>query len=158
MTMFHWLNCMLITFCPHYLLYWAAQPSYSSGRMTIAIFSNAVFTFLLTQIAKIVVVASLLPHHGDADTSSQHIASTFIIRLIDLCGLYYVLNRSARSRLGFVKICIFVGLGWGFAESLAHYLLPLWLNARGMEFDWQFIHWGIQSNVSLVRALAPQLC
>lgn len=40
--------------------------------------------------------------------------------------------------------------GWALFESLAQFLLPLWIGARGMEFSWEYIEMGIDSNVNLV--------
>lgn len=45
------------------------------------------------------------------------------------------------------------------AHSLGNYFLPLFIGARGMEFDWQYLRMGISANAHLVRTLhAPKLC
>lgn len=31
--------------------------------------------------------------------------------------------------------------------------IPLWVGARGIEFDWKYIQMSIDSNISLVRSL-----
>ena len=40
--------------------------------------------------------------------------------------------------------------GWAFAEAIISYLAPLWIGARGVEFDWANIQMGMRSNVGLV--------
>jgi hypothetical protein len=43
------------------------------------------------------------------------------------------------------------GLGWAFAEFLLTRVLFLWVGARGVEFDWRYLHKSFESNVALVH-------
>lgn len=36
--------------------------------------------------------------------------------------------------------------------------LPLWVGARGIEFDWKYIQMSFDSNISLVSSCALLLC
>ena len=35
--------------------------------------------------------------------------------------------------------------------GLPHRCVPLWVGARGIEFDWRHVQMGLDSNISLVR-------
>ncbi|KAL3687497.1 hypothetical protein R1sor_013806 [Riccia sorocarpa] len=39
---------------------------------------------------------------------------------------------------------------WAFADSLVHRLAPLWFGARGLEFTWDYLLRGLESNANLV--------
>lgn len=41
-------------------------------------------------------------------------------------------------------------LGWATAELVMTRLVPLWVGARGVEFDWKYIQMSFDANVSLV--------
>ena len=41
-------------------------------------------------------------------------------------------------------------LGWATAEVVMTRLVPLWVGARGVEFDWKYIQMSFDANVSLV--------
>lgn len=41
-------------------------------------------------------------------------------------------------------------LGWATAELIMTRLVPLWVGARGVEFDWKYIQMSFDANVSLV--------
>ena len=55
------------------------------------------------------------------------------------------------SGKGSVKVLV-AGLGWGFAELVLTRLVFLWVGARGVEFDWKYIHnavtWQYSSNLA----------
>jgi hypothetical protein len=42
------------------------------------------------------------------------------------------------------------GLGWSIGENLLSRLAPLWMGARGLEFDWKYIQMSILANVNMV--------
>ena len=51
----------------------------------------------------------------------------------------------------FIVVVVIVFLGWATAELVMTRLLPLWVGARGVEFDWKYIQMSFDANVSLVR-------
>lgn len=69
------------------------------------------------------------------------------IDLADLLGLYFVMSKVAGK--GEIKFLV-AGLGWATAELLMTRFLPLWVGARGVEFDWKYIQMSFDSNISLV--------
>ena len=50
-----------------------------------------------------------------------------------------------------IIVVVIVFLGWATAELVMTRLLPLWVGARGVEFDWKYIQMSFDANVSLVR-------
>ena len=51
----------------------------------------------------------------------------------------------------FIIVVVIVFLGWATAELVMTRLLPLWVGARGVEFNWKYIQMSFDANVSLVR-------
>lgn len=45
------------------------------------------------------------------------------------------------------------GLGWASAELLMTRVVPLWVGARSVEFDWKYLQMSFDSNISLVSIL-----
>lgn len=43
--------------------------------------------------------------------------------------------------------------GWASADAIATRFLPLWVGARGTEFDWKYIQSGFIANFNLVSDL-----
>ncbi|KAJ7375540.1 hypothetical protein OS493_040526, partial [Desmophyllum pertusum] len=49
---------------------------------------------------------------------------------------------------GQLKVLV-AGVGWATAELVMTRLVPLWVGARGVEFDWKYIQMSFDANVSL---------
>lgn len=49
-----------------------------------------------------------------------------------------------------LSLIIFSCSGWATAELVMTRLVPLWVGARGVEFDWKYIQMSFDANVSLV--------
>eukprot|EP00465_Bigelowiella_longifila_P004778 CAMPEP_0185262682 /NCGR_PEP_ID=MMETSP1359-20130426/10770_1 /TAXON_ID=552665 /ORGANISM="Bigelowiella longifila, Strain CCMP242" /LENGTH=155 /DNA_ID=CAMNT_0027849701 /DNA_START=212 /DNA_END=679 /DNA_ORIENTATION=+ len=47
-----------------------------------------------------------------------------------------------------------VALGWAGAEAIVHYLIPLWIGARDIEFSWEYIEMGLLSNINILQHLS----
>lgn len=70
------------------------------------------------------------------------------IDLGDLIGFYFIMNSiSAKGELKFLV----AGVGWATAELIMTRVVPMWVGARGTEFDWKYIQLSLESNVNLVR-------
>ncbi|MCL4151554.1 UNVERIFIED_CONTAM: hypothetical protein GTU68_048480 [Idotea baltica] len=54
---------------------------------------------------------------------------------------------------GHIKILI-AGLGWAAADLVLTRALPLWVGARGLQFDWKYILMSLDANVALVHHLS----
>ena len=42
---------------------------------------------------------------------------------------------------------------WALAEAVSSRLLPLWVNAGGTEFSWEWTLMAVEANIQLVRSL-----
>lgn len=67
-------------------------------------------------------------------------------------------NKSLLSFIAIIKIlfitviiCSVKHKGWATAELAVTRLLPLWVGARGMEFDWKYMQMSFDANICLVR-------
>ena len=70
--------------------------------------------------------------------------------LLDFVGLYVVMQRLRVTGQGNLKI-LAVALGWGCTELICTQLLPLWVQARGLEFSWVNVQTALASNISLLQ-------
>ena len=69
------------------------------------------------------------------------------VDLGDLIGFYFILKSiSAKGELKFLV----AGLGWATAELVMTRVVPMWVGARGTEFDWKYVQLSLESNVNLV--------
>jgi hypothetical protein len=95
------------------------------------------------------------------DSFQEFLKST--VDLADLVGLHFVMNKLGKGHLKF----LISGMGWATSELIMTKLvfrhlfvelfdlffcrfLPLWVGARGIEFDWKYMQMGFDSNISLV--------
>jgi len=86
---------------------------------------------------------------GQFDVMGELLKSTMDIA--DLIGLHYVMSKVAGK--GQLKFMI-AGMGWATAELAMTRFFPLWVGARGIEFDWKYIQMSFESNVSLVQHIS----
>eukprot|EP00057_Strongylocentrotus_purpuratus_P001038 XP_001190748.2 PREDICTED: transmembrane protein 147-like [Strongylocentrotus purpuratus] len=88
------------------------------------------------------------------DSEGVWIPSEFMkstIDLGDLIGFYFIMNSiSAKGELKFLV----AGVGWATAELIMTRVVPMWVGARGTEFDWKYIQLSLESNVNLVQHIS----
>merc|ERR1719494_83483 len=70
--------------------------------------------------------------------------------LSDLLGLHLLMLRIPGR--GELKVLV-AGLGWATSEFLTTKLIPLWVGARAIEFDWLHTQLSFDANISLVLYL-----
>merc|ERR1719259_799089 len=73
------------------------------------------------------------------------------VDLADLIGLSIVMRKVSAS--GVTKVLI-AGLGWSTGHFLLSRALPLWVGARGLQFDWQYMLTSLEGNFVLVQHLS----
>lgn len=151
MTLFHFGNCCALAYAPYFLTY-----KYS-GLSEYGVFWKCVQAsamYLLTQLCKMLFLATFFPTTdatlgGGLDVMGEIFKST--VDFADLVGLHFIMTQIAGK--GELKILV-AGTGWATAELVMTRFLPLWVGARGMEFDWKYIQMSLDSNVSLVHHIA----
>ena len=72
------------------------------------------------------------------------------VDLGDLIGFYFILTSIVGK--GEMRFMI-AGLGWATAELVMTRFIPLWVGARGTEFDWKYIQMSLESNINLVSMI-----
>jgi len=151
MAMHHFMNCLLLCFGPHFLLYQATKLKDDNALKPCG-FSG--LFYCLTQLIKIMVMATILPsfHEGETFGIYQELIK-LPVSVVDFIGLQFALQRPYLGRFDHHVRILAVTLGWSVAESVMTYLVPLWLGARGLEFSWEYLEMGIASNVNLLLLL-----
>jgi len=86
---------------------------------------------------------------GYIDFIGEFLRST--VDIADLVGLHLVMTKIAGK--GELKVLV-AGIGWATAELVMTRLVPLWVGARGVEFDWKYIQMSFDANVSLVQHIS----
>ncbi|KAE8815460.1 hypothetical protein D1007_07202 [Hordeum vulgare] len=152
MTVFHFLNCAVLTFGPH-VVYYSATPL--SEYDTIGTSVKAAVVYLGAALVKLVCLATFLkvPDANDSFDPYQEIMK-ILIGFIDVAGLYFALTQLTHRNISQNHKFQAVGLGWAFADSVLHRLAPLWIGARGLEFTWEYIFQGLEANANLVMTLS----
>lgn len=146
MTFFHFGNCVALAYVPYVIIY------KGSGLAEYSAFWKCVqagAAYLFTQLCKMLVLATFFPaaeSMGSFDVIGEFLKST--VDLADLVGLHIVMSKiTGKGQLKFM----IAGMGWATAELIMTRVLPLWVGARGVEFDWKYIQMSFDSNVSLVQ-------
>eukprot|EP01136_Pigoraptor_vietnamica_P042783 Opistho-1_new@17356 len=154
MTFFHFINCAALTYAPYYIVYKTTRLAEYDARGACI---RAAIAYLVTQVAKMLLLATLFSSSPtmntdweQADASVHDSLLHAAIDSIDLIGMYYCIGATRTSGPGDLKPLI-VGLGWAAGEAAVTLLLPLWVGARGDEFDWKFIRMGLDANLRLVH-------
>ncbi|KAK8963994.1 hypothetical protein KSP40_PGU009896 [Platanthera guangdongensis] len=151
MTMFHFLNCAILTFGPH-AVYYSATPL--SEYDTIGTSVKAVIVYLLTTLLKLIFLATFLKvSENDNFDPHQEFMKT-LIGFIDVAGIYFALTQLTHRNISQTHKFQAVGLGWAFADSVLYRLAPLWIGARGLEFTWEYVFQGLEANANLVLNLS----
>uniref|UniRef100_T1D1A4 BOS complex subunit TMEM147 n=1 Tax=Silene latifolia TaxID=37657 RepID=T1D1A4_SILLA len=149
--MFHFFNCAILTFGPHFV-YFSATPL--SEYDTLGTSIKAAIVYLVTALVKLVCLATFLkvPDNDNFDPYQELLK--LVIGLVDVAGLYYALTQLTHRNISQNHKFQAVGLGWAFADSVLHRLAPLWVGARGLEFTWEFVLQGLEANAHLVLTIS----
>jgi len=157
MTLYHFGNCLAISYVPYYLTYkYTGLSEYGAFWKCI----STVIVYALTQLSKMLILATFfpVPIHEEVLDDGILRQSTFgleflksSVDMIDLVGIYFALARIPGR--GHNKI-LATAVGWGAAELLFTRFLVLWVGAKGIEFNWKYIQMSLDSNVALIQHIA----
>ncbi|KAG0590556.1 hypothetical protein KC19_1G109100 [Ceratodon purpureus] len=147
MTFFHFFNCAALTFGPH-AVYYKATPLSEYDTFSTCI--KAAIVYIVTTLIKFVCFATFLQvsEHDGFDLSQEILKG--LIGFLDVAGLYYALTQVSHRSISQNHKFQAVGLGWAFADAVLHRLAPLWVGAKGLEFTWEYLLQGLESNANLV--------
>jgi len=153
MTLFHFGNCLALSVGPYFLLY---KYSRLSEYQTVWKLSQAGLAYFLTQLCKMLVLATFFPMSetiAESDGRQLDLLGEFLkstMDVSDLLGLHLLMLRIPGR--GELKVLV-AGLGWAASEFLTTKLVPLWVGARAIEFDWLHTQSSFDANISLVLYL-----
>ncbi|XP_048254509.1 BOS complex subunit TMEM147-like [Haliotis cracherodii] len=150
MTFFHFGNCVALAYIPYVILYkCSGLAEYSAFWKCV----QAGGAYMFTQLVKMLILATFFPASevpiGGLDVTGEFLKCT--VDLADLVGIHFVMSRIAGK--GQLKFMI-AGMGWATAELVMTRFLPLWVGARGVEFDWKYVQMSFDSNVSLIHHIS----
>ncbi|GBL97513.1 Transmembrane protein 147 [Araneus ventricosus] len=148
MTLFHFANCIALASAPFFMTYKC------SGLAEYGVFWKCIQAgamYLVTQLCKMLLLATFFPATdltglGRMETVTEFLKNT--VDVADLIGFHIVMTKFAGK--GETKFLV-AGLGWASAELLMTRLVPLWVGARSVEFDWKYLQMSFDSNISLVH-------
>jgi hypothetical protein len=151
MTFFHFFNCAALTFGPH-AIYYKATPL--SEYDTLGTCIKAAIVYLVTTLVKLICQATFLQvsEHDGFDLGQELLKG--LIGFLDVGGLYYALTQVSHRSISQDHKFQAVGLGWAFADAVLHRLAPLWVGAKGLEFTWEYLLQGLESNANLVLTVS----
>ncbi|XP_061300181.1 BOS complex subunit TMEM147 [Pezoporus flaviventris] len=154
MTLFHFGNCFALAYFPYFITYKCSGLSEYSAFWRCV---QAGATYVLVQLGKMLFLATFFPTwegpSGGFDLVGEFLRAT--VDVLDLGGLQLALGRGGAG--GKLRILV-AALGWASAELLTSRCVPLWVGARGVEFDWRHLQMGLDSNISLARHVAAAAC
>lgn len=151
MTFFHFINCMGLACTPYFITYkYAGLAEYSAFWKYL----QTGLLYLFIQFCKMLVLATVFPAFDDSkfDVLIEFLKIT--VDIGDIIGLHLAMTRIAGKCE--IKYLI-AGVGWASAELIMTKFFPLWVGARGVEFDWKYIQMSLDSNISLAQHVATAL-
>ncbi|CAB3403539.1 unnamed protein product [Caenorhabditis bovis] len=144
MTFFHFINCFALAFAPYFIAYkYSGINEYSS----IWKCANAAGGYLLTQLAKLLVLATFFPMSDVEEFAPLPELIKNCADILDVIGLHLLMTNFLAGK-GEVRFIV-AGLGWGFTHSVAHRAVLLWVGARGSAFTWRWIQTALDSSCDL---------
>ncbi|KAI2811230.1 hypothetical protein RDWZM_003911 [Blomia tropicalis] len=135
MTFYHFVNCVLLTFGPPLILYKFSVLS-EYGTLWKPLIGTG--CYMITQGVKMLIIAGLIN------------LSPLWDHLTDCIGMYYFLVHQQKASVASVKI-LSLALGWSVTESIFTRFVNFYLNARSMQFSWQYLLTAGEANLSLIQ-------
>ena len=94
---------------------------------------------------------------GTASTDLLCLSAGFI-GFVDVLVLYLLLSAKRLTSPGHGNKGWAVGVAWALAESVCYRFVPLWVGARGVQFDAAHLHSSAEANISLLSHLVVASC
>ena len=91
------------------------------------------FWYATIQLLQLILTATFVP---SADPNSFDVAQELMKAFITLCDCLGLYRMFAPRRMA-QGSAVAIGLAWGTTESLLHRLVPLVVEARGLQFSWK---------------------
>jgi len=147
MTFWHFLNCSALTFGPSYIIY---KNTKLSEFRAIGTCIYAGLAYVATQLLKLIIAATFLPGSDSTSFDLLHEIFKCILGVADVAGISFTLHSVQGS---FDIKLLGIALGWGATETFLTKIAPLWIGARGLEFEWKYVQDSIDANVALLRCI-----
>ena len=106
--------------------------------------------YAAVQLVQLILVAQFVPvvDSGSFDVVQELMKA--VISMCDCAGLYYHFEPKRMAQ----GAALGIGLAWGTAESVLNRLVPLAVQARGLQFSWKHTLTSVEANISLCSYMA----
>ncbi|EKX40174.1 hypothetical protein GUITHDRAFT_42004, partial [Guillardia theta CCMP2712] len=145
MTFLYCANCLALTFVPPWILYKYKLIEFAP----VALVVQAAFVYAGTQLFQMILMATFVPSADPHEFNVSQECMKAFITLADVLGLHYLFQK--RSSMG---TAAGIGLSWSATESLFRRLVPLWVEARSLQFSWNHLLTSIEANISIAIHIA----
>jgi len=146
MTMIYLANCLAITFVPPWMIYKYKLQEFADTRQVV----QAGFWYATIQLLQLILTATFVP---SADPRSFDIVQELMKAFITLCDCFGLYRMFAPRRMAQGSAAV-IGLSWAGAESVLHRLVPLIVEAQGLQFSWRHALSSVEANISLRNYMA----
>ncbi len=123
-----------------------ARASYGSFVLTLL----GVATFVLSQLSQMLFLATFLPEAGESVGLAYQVLR-MLTSAVDVAAISVAFRWARGDPRGRV---VGIALGWNFGEIVFRRLAFFWLGAWSAEFSWAYLTAALDSNASLLVALA----
>eukprot|EP00960_Hanusia_phi_P060105 764408-Hanusia_phi.AAC.4 len=110
---------------------------------------QAAFVYAATQLFQMILMATFVPSADPHEFNLSQECMKAFITLADVLGLHYLFQK--RTSMGIAAV---IGLSWSATESLFRRLVPLWVEARSLQFSWNHLLTSIEANISIAVHIA----
>eukprot|EP00347_Sterkiella_histriomuscorum_P010744 403375086 len=162
------INSLMLTFGPLLVTYQALKLKQFNAYP--GCFFGAI-AFLLTQVAKFIIMAIVFPivfpsedfaaeNEGGSGSDTtfvvEHDVLKALVSMIDLVGLYYIINaKKLFTVMGDIDIrLISIGLGWAAAELVTTHLLDVVFQGWSNEFKVEYLINGLSANIDILEIIS----
>ncbi|KAF6776388.1 hypothetical protein AHF37_02427 [Paragonimus kellicotti] len=131
MGLFHLANCLVLATGPYFLVYRATGMKENDAFWRCC---KIMIFYGLTQMLKF-FLATLTPHDYDFNSQNNFLFFELPGAVIELLVIFFIIRRlSARNEFG----VLVASMGWSLAALFATSYIPIWVGAKGIEFDWRY--------------------
>lgn len=150
MMVYHFVNCVALTFVPIYIVYFSTSLRDGAKGKSLLWVGLACTA---SQFIQMVLLATFIPHSAPGSFEFSQEFMKAVIGMIDILAMGVAYNLpQLRGEYSEKVLCL--GIGWTLADSLLKRAAPLWLGAGSGEFTWKYVAIAIEGNLALVTFMA----
>ncbi|KAF5398076.1 Transmembrane protein [Paragonimus heterotremus] len=147
MGLFHLANCLVLATGPYFIVYRATGMKENDAFWRCC---KIMIFYGLTQMLKF-FLATLAPHDYDFNSQNNFLFLELPGAVIELLVIFFIIRRlSARNEFG----VLVASMGWSLAALFATSYIPIWVGAKGIEFEWRYLCLSFQANLEMITVFS----